>query len=125
MNDEKELIILVDDIEVNLHIGRIVLAGKYTVLTAVSATELFSLLEIHSPALILLDIEMPGMDGFEAITILKAKSQTQNIPVIFLSSHEGPDDINAGFSLGAVDYIHKPYDSQHLLDRIAKVVMEE
>jgi CheY-like chemotaxis protein len=122
MNNEKELIILVDDSVVNLHIGKIVLARKYTVLTAHSAAELFSLLEKHAPALILLDIEMPEMDGFKAIKILKAGKQTQNIPVIFLSSREGQNDINTGFSLGAVDYIHKPYRRQQLLDRIAKAV---
>ncbi|MDR0320106.1 MAG: response regulator [Treponema sp.] len=120
MNDEKKLIILVDDSEVNLHIGRNALAGKYAVLTAPSAVELFSLLEKNTPAFILLDIDMPGMNGFEAITILKTKKQTQNIPVIFLSSRDGTNDINTGFSLGAVDFIHKPYNPKQLLDRIAK-----
>ena len=122
MNNEKKLVILVDDIELNLHIGKKALAGKYTVLTAPSATGLFSLLEKNTPALILLDIDMPVMDGFEAITILKTRKRTQNIPVIFLSSREGAKDINTGFSLGAIDYIHKPYHPQQLLDRIAKAV---
>jgi CheY-like chemotaxis protein len=121
----KELIILVDDSIVNLHIGKIVLARKYAVLTAHSDAELFSLLEKNIPTLILLDIDMPEMDGFEAITILKTGCQTQNIPVIFLSAREGAKDINTGFSLGAIDYIHKPYNPQHLLDRIAKAVMEK
>jgi CheY-like chemotaxis protein len=125
MNNEKELIILVDDSVVNLHIGKIVLAKKYTVLTAHSAFELFSLLEKHTPALILLDIDMPEINGFEAISILKAGSRTQNIPVIFLSSLEGANNINTGFSLGAVDYIHKPYRPQLLLDRIAKTVTQQ
>jgi CheY-like chemotaxis protein len=125
MNNEKELIILVDDSMVYLHIGKIALAGNYTVLIAHSAFELFSLLEKHSPALILLDIDMPEMDGFETIAILKAGSRTQNIPVIFLSAREGAKDINTGFSLGAIDYIQKPYKRQHLLDRIAKAVTQQ
>jgi putative two-component system response regulator len=123
MKNEKKLIILVDDIEINILIGKKVLAGNYAVLTAASATELFSLLENNTPALILLDIDMPEMDGFETIAILKTRKRTQNIPVIFLSSREGTKDINTCFSLGAIDYIHKPYHPQLLLDRIAKVVV--
>jgi CheY-like chemotaxis protein len=125
MNNEKELIILVDDSKVNLHIGNLALAENYAVLIAHSAAELFSLLEKNTPALILLDIDMPEMDGFEAITILKTSKRTQNIPVIFLSAREGAKDISACFSLGAIDYIHKPYRTKQLLDRIAKALMKK
>jgi CheY-like chemotaxis protein len=122
MSDEKKLIILVDDNEFSLHMGRLALAKNYAVLIAYSAAKLFSLLEKHTPALILLDIDMPEMNGFEAINILKTNPQTQNIPVIFLSAREEIKDMHKGFSLGAVDFIHKPYRLQQLLDRIAKVV---
>jgi DNA-binding response OmpR family regulator len=94
------------------------LGAKYTVATAPSAKLLFSFLENNTPALILLDIDMPEMDGFEAIKILKTKPETRDIPVIFLSSHTEGTYMSLGLGLGAVDYINKPYEPSLLIERI-------
>jgi len=118
MTDEKKLIILVDDNPANLRIGKNVLAKSYTVATAPSGEKLFSLLENNNPALILLDIDMPQMNGYEAIKILKEKPETRDIPVIFLTAKTDSVDEFTGLSLGAIDYITKPFQPDLLLKRI-------
>ena len=118
MKTEKELIIMVDDDPANLRACINVLSEKYTVATAPSADKLFSILETAKPALILLDIDMPGMDGYETIKILKAKRDSKNIPVIFVTGKTDTDDELEGLSLGAIDYITKPFSPALLLKRI-------
>jgi len=118
METKKKLIILVDDNPANLKIGKNVLAENYSVATAPSAEKLFSILEDNTPSLILLDIDMPEMNGYEAIKVLKAKNETRNIPVIFLTGKSDSDDELEGLSLGAIDYITKPFSPPLLLKRI-------
>jgi putative two-component system response regulator len=118
MENEKILIIMVDDNPANLRIGKNVLTEKYSVATAPSAEKLFNLLETNFPAMILLDVDMPEMSGYEAIKILKSKPETFAIPVIFLTARTESDDELAGLSLGAIDYITKPFQPPLLLKRI-------
>ena len=118
MSTKKPLIMMVDDNPANLRIGKNVLAKKYTVATAPSAEKLFSLLENNIPDLILMDVEMPGMDGYEAVKILKSKVNTKNIPVIFLTAHTESDAEITALSLGAIDFITKPIQPALLLKRI-------
>jgi CheY-like chemotaxis protein len=120
MDTDKKLIILVDDNPTNLRIGKNVLSEKYTVATAPSAPKLFSLLENNHPVLILLDIDMPGIDGYEAIKVLKLNHETKDIPVIFLTGMTDSQDEEKGRALGAVDYIVKPFDPQALIACIGK-----
>ncbi|MDR2588380.1 MAG: response regulator [Spirochaetales bacterium] len=117
---EKKLIMLVDDNPANLRIGKNVLSQKYTVATSPSAAKLFTLLENNTPSLILLDIDMPEMDGYAAIKILKSKPETQNIPVIFLTGKTDSSDEEEGRSLGAADYITKPFEPEALFACIGK-----
>jgi putative two-component system response regulator len=114
----KPLIIMVDDNPANLRIGKNVLSEKYVVATAPSAEKLFSLLETNLPDMILLDVDMPEMNGHDAIKILKSKPETRNIPVIFLTARIESDDEFVGLSLGAIDYITKPFQPPLLLKRI-------
>lgn len=72
----------------------------------------------NSPDLILLDIDMPGMDGFEVCKKLKAKPHTKDIPVIFLTAHIDINSITRGFELGAVDYITKPFHKEEVKTRV-------
>ena len=120
MEGQKKLIILVDDNPANLRIGKNVLSEKYTVATAPSASKLFGLLENNHPVLILLDIDMPGMSGYEAIEVLKLKPETKNIPVIFLTGMADSRDEEKGRAVGAVDYVTKPFDPQALIACIEK-----
>ncbi|AEF85176.1 putative adenylate cyclase 2 (ATP pyrophosphate-lyase 2) (Adenylylcyclase 2) (AC2) [Treponema primitia ZAS-2] len=118
MESEQELLILVDDNPTNLMNGINVLSEKYNVFTAPSAKKMFALLEKHRPDLILLDIEMPEMNGYEAIKILKEKDETRDIPVIFLTGKTETNDELDGLTLGAIDYITKPFVPSLLLKRI-------
>jgi len=125
MEKEKALIIMVDDNPANLRIGKNLLGKKFAVATAPSAKKLFNLLEKNIPALILLDVDMPEMDGYETIKILKSKPQYVNIPVVFLTARAEIDAELTGLSLGAVDYIAKPIQPQLLLKRIEVHILVE
>ena len=118
MENKKELIILVDDNLANLKIGKNILSEKYAVATAPSAEKFFSILENNYPVMVLLDIDMPVMNGYEAIKILKSKPETKDIPVIFLTARAELDDELVGLTLGAIDYIVKPFQPALLLKRI-------
>jgi len=120
METDKKLIILVDDNPANLRIGKNVLSEKYTVATAPSAVKLFGLLENNHPVLILLDIDMPGMDGYETIKVLKLNQETKDIPVIFLTGMTDSREEEKGRSLGAVEYVTKPFDPQALIACLEK-----
>jgi class 3 adenylate cyclase/CheY-like chemotaxis protein len=111
-------IILVDDNPSNLRAGKNVLSEKYEVFTVPSAAKMFEILKDVKPAMILLDIEMPEMSGYEAIRILKAGEETRDIPVIFLTGKTDTENELEGLDLGAVDYITKPFQPTLLLKRI-------
>lgn len=124
--DERELIFIVDDNPANLRILKNILSEKYIIATAPSAEKLFSLLENNKPDLILLDIKMPEIDGYETIKTLKSRTETRNIPVVFMTGlSEIEDDEVDGFSLGAVDYIIKPIRPLLLLKRIENHLLIE
>ena len=122
MEDTKKLIMLVDDNPANLRIGKNVLSEKFTVATAPSAAKLFNLLDNNHPDLILLDIDMPGMDGYGAIDTLKARPDTKDIPVIFLTAMVDSENQEKGRAMGAVDYITKPFDPPLLIACIEKYI---
>ena len=121
---EKKLIMLVDDNPANLRIGKNVLSEKYIVVTAPSAKKLFSLLRNTHPILILLDIDMPEMNGYEAIATLKSIPETKDIPVIFLTGMTDSRDEEKGRSMGAIDYITKPFEPLSLINCIEKYLMQ-
>jgi len=118
MESNNKLIILVDDNLANLKIGNNILEDIYTVATASSAAKMFKLLEKNKPDLILLDIDMPEMNGYEAIKMLKSNPETKDIPVIFLTAKTESGDELEGLSLGAIDYITKPFNPALLLKHI-------
>ncbi|MBE1236969.1 response regulator [Phaeovibrio sulfidiphilus] len=118
MADDRLKIILVDDSRTNLKIGKSLLKDQYEVFPVPSARVLFELLENVYPDLILLDIEMPEMTGYEAIRILKEEDRWRDIPVMFLTSKTDPGAELEGLTLGAIDYITKPFSPALLLKRI-------
>jgi len=115
---KKKIIFLVDDNITNLNIGKDILCDDYNVVTIPSAKKMFEMLGRITPDMILLDIEMPGMSGYDAIKLLKAREETADIPVIFLTVRGDNASELAGLSLGAVDYISKPFAPQLLAKRI-------
>ncbi|MDR2401731.1 MAG: response regulator [Deferribacteraceae bacterium] len=114
----KQKIILVDDNITTLTIGKDALSPYYEVFTVPSGEKLFKILSSVIPDLILLDIEMPEMDGYEVIKVLKGDKRTQDIPIIFLTAKGDQGSELQGFDLGAIDYISKPFSTPLLLKRI-------
>jgi putative two-component system response regulator len=123
MSNTRYTIILVDDNLSNLTQGKNILQPHYKVYPAPSAAKLFKTLENVIPDLILLDIRMPEMDGYEAIKKLKSDSRYADIPVIFLTALDDEESEMEGFDLGAVDYITKPFSASLLLRRISKELL--
>jgi signal transduction histidine kinase/response regulator RpfG family c-di-GMP phosphodiesterase len=120
LEDGKKLVILVDDSPANLRLGKDILSQKYRVATSPSAKKLFNLLENNTPALILMDIDMPEMNGYDAFNILKSKAQTKDIPVIFLA--ENSQDVEKSRVMGAADCVLKPFDPLALLAGVEKYI---
>ena len=125
MESLRKSIFFVDDNMVNLTVGNDILFVNYDVFTMNSGKRLLKMLEKHKPELILLDIEMPEMDGFETIRRLKENDKTKHIPVIFLTAKSDGTDELFGLSLGAVDYITKPFSPPLLLKRIEMHLLVE
>ena len=101
-------ILIVDDEPANLALLRQILAPDHALVFARNGNEALAATAKHRPALILLDIQMPDMDGYTACRALKANPQTAGIPVIFVTGLAEVGDETAGFEAGAVDYIVKP-----------------
>ncbi|MDR1116631.1 MAG: response regulator [Oscillospiraceae bacterium] len=118
MDSTDKKIFIVDDSITNLSIAKNILIDKYDVFTIPSGQKLFSLLEKVKPDLILLDIEMPGMNGYDVIRKLKADPETRGLPVMFLSAKSDTGSELEGLSLGAIDYISKPFSPTLLQKRI-------
>jgi phosphoserine phosphatase RsbU/P len=107
---DKQVILLVDDTPANIHIAQSILKDDYRIRVATSGAKALELVKTKPmPALVLLDVEMPGMDGYEVCKHLKADPETRDIPVIFLTGKTESEDETRGFEAGAVDYVHKPF----------------
>ena len=111
-------IFIVDDSDTNLSMAEAALENHYRVMTMPSAEKMFMLLDKVIPDLILLDIEMPVMDGFEALGLLKSSILWSSIPVVFLTGRTDPAIEVHGFEMGAVDFVTKPFSVPVLLNRI-------
>ena len=122
-NGAKKMILLVDDNEIQRVIIETMLADEYTVTTANSGKEAIDfLLKGHSPHLVLLDIVMPEMDGWETFNRLKAISCIKDVPIAFVTSLDDTTEMDRAFMMGAADFIAKPVDKDELLDRIKKIL---
>ncbi len=112
-------ILLVDDVMENIQVAGTILKEKgYQINIARNGKQALQVIEKTTPDLILLDIMMPEMDGFECCEKLKANDATKDIPIIFLTANTETGDIVKGFEKGAVDYIFKPFNAPELLSRI-------
>jgi two-component system, sensor histidine kinase and response regulator len=119
MEEKTNIILVVDDTEQNLSVlGNILMENGYEVVPATSGKDALESITELPPDLILLDIMMPEMDGYEVCKILKDDPKTNEIPVIFLTAKIETEDIVKAFKLGAVDYITKPFRKEELLARV-------
>ena len=118
-NQNNQYILIIDDNPLNLLLTNKVLENYgYQSLTAESGLEGMAIMEQKLPSLILLDIMMPDMDGFEVCRIIKNNEKWKEIPIIFLTANSHTEDLIEGFEAGGVDYITKPFKSEELLVRV-------
>ena len=116
---EQATILIVDDETANLgvlfeHLQR----AQFKVLVAEKAASAFKRIELGHPDLLLLDVRLPDMDGFEICRLLKAREETRDIPILFMTAATETLDKVKGFELGAVDYISKPFQIEEVLARV-------
>ncbi len=117
--EAKKVILLVDDTPANIQIALAILKDLYQVRVATNGARALELAAVEPvPDLVLLDVVMPGIDGFEVCTRLKASPATRDIPVIFLTGQTEIEDETRGFEVGGVDYIHKPFSPAVMKARV-------
>ncbi len=120
MTNTKATILIVEDEKIYIDMLAGILPDKYSVAIAKSGEQALKRLQsVNLPDLILLDVMMPDMDGFEVCNNLKKNPDTKDIPIIFLTAKNDPEDIIKGFEVGGVDYVLKPFNSSELLRRIS------
>jgi len=118
MSDNLKKIIVVDDNAENLTAIKNALKVFYDVYPTNAVSHMFELMKRFQPDLILLDVDMPDINGYEAARMLKGSDNFKEIPIIFLTSMDDPESEMEGLNLGAIDYIHKPLVAPLLLRRI-------
>jgi len=114
----KPILLLVDDQVINIQILNQIFKEDYTVCMATGGAQALAFCERQLPDLILLDVLMPEMSGHQVCTALKANPRTQDIPIIFVTSHNNPEEESAGLQLGAVDFISKPVNASVVRARV-------
>lgn len=126
LNREHQILI-VDDTPKNIQVlGQILSEQGYKIIVATNGLQALKAVEKKTPDLILLDINMPELDGYETCQRLKADERLEEIPVIFLTARTETEDIVKAFSVGGVDYITKPFNSSELLARVKlQLVLKE
>ncbi|MCL2185149.1 MAG: response regulator [Treponema sp.] len=115
---KRKKIIYVDDVNYSLITVKNRLSDHYEIFPAESVVKMYEFLEFFVPDLILLDVNMPDIDGYEAIKSLKADERYTDIPVIFLTGNSDRESVVKGLSLGAVDYVVKPFSEAKLIESI-------
>lgn len=120
MESERKTIFIVDDNRSNLVVGSDALSGSYRVFTFISGGKLFKMLEKLVPDLILLDVDMPEMDGYEVLKRLKSDSKTADIPVIFLTALSSTELEHSRISTDTVYYISKPFTPPMLIKSVER-----
>jgi len=118
----KKLILAVDDEPSILLAVEDTLNLDYDVITAKTGREALKMIEKHKPALVVMDVMMPEMDGFTAIKEIRKTMAPSAPPVIFLSAKSGMADIEEGLKLGGFDYITKPFSPAKLMKKVAEVL---
>ncbi len=123
INPTEKTILVVDDSTTNVVLLDAILSEKgYKIVKALSALEAYSCIEKSMPDLILLDLLMPQINGFDFLKKVKADVLTQNIPIIVISAVTNPDDIRLTKNLGAAEFVEKPINIQNLKEMVEKML---
>ena len=122
VNDRPKIAVVDDDREVREWLDDLLSGAGFDVRLAANGLRLVSTLQVDRPALIVLDVMMSWIDGFELCTALKRNPQFCDIPVVFISGRTERADVQRGMACGAIDYFPKPIDGQRLLARVREIV---
>jgi CheY-like chemotaxis protein len=114
----KHKVLIVDDETLNIEFLQTLLSEEINVIFATSGEDALTIVQANHPDMILLDIMMPGMDGYEVCKRLKANPETKDIPVIFVTAKDGPEEEARGLELGAIDYITKPFNPEIVKSKV-------
>ena len=113
------MVLVIDDQQANVRmVGALLTRSGYHVLPALSGGEGLELARTHKPDVVLLDMKMPGMDGFEVLKQIRENPETRDLPVIFLTADNDRENLVRAFAAGAIDYITKPFVAEELLARV-------
>lgn len=116
-------ILVVDDEQDLLDLMEIILGGEgFNIITASNGQEAVNRLKIELPDLVLLDVMMPIMDGWQTLKNIKTTQETKHIPVVMVTAKIGEDDRSRGFREGATDYIGKPFAPREVVNRIKTIL---
>lgn len=119
MSDDKSRVLIVDDSTDDIHFVLENLKDEYAVIVATSGEQALEMVVGDArPDVVLMDVEMPGMDGYETCALIKSSPDTEDIPVIFLSAHDTVEQKLAGFDAGGGDYLIKPVSPAELLKKV-------
>jgi len=124
MEENKDYkILVVDDSTTNVVLLEAILDEKgYRIETALNANEAYSLIEREAPDLILLDLLMPKISGFDFLEEIRKMEGTKNTPVIVVSALTDEENVNRIMKMGAIDFVKKPIDLQYLVERVEEVL---
>lgn len=120
MAEQRKRILLVDDSATALMMEQLMLGKTYDVLTAKDGAEALKVAIAEKPDLILLDVVMPKMDGFEVCRVLRSLEATRAIPIIMVTTRGEGKNVEAGFASGASDYVTKPINHRELMSKIQR-----
>jgi CheY-like chemotaxis protein len=115
-------ILLVEDNELNMELALQVLEDDFEVVTAENGEEAIAAVAEHSPELVLMDLSMPVMDGWTAIAKLREQEAHKKLPIIALSAHAIPAEMERAFTAGADEFVTKPLDDEELLKKIRLLI---
>jgi DNA-binding response OmpR family regulator len=120
---ETRTILVVDDDEAMRNgLKRILESEKFKVITAADGIELSRVLESTPLELILLDVNLPWVDGFKLCELIQSHKDLKKVPLVFVSASKHKDDIERGFAVGASDYVTKPFDADHIISTIDRLL---
>jgi len=120
----RKKILAVDDSQTILLVEQAILGTRFDVITAASGEESLGRASLERPDLVLMDLEMPGIDGFETCRRLRAQPATRATPIILVTSHSEADSLEGAFVHGCTDYVIKPIDEDELLLKVRSYLDE-
>jgi len=121
---KRQKVLLVDDTEAFLFVLNFTLKDDYDVVAANNGEEGLKLAKSILPDLIILDVMMPGLSGYEVLEALKSDEATKDIPIVMITGTEGEEDEAKGLALGALDYIRKPFVRSDVKERIDSLMKD-